>query len=58
MTEREERILEDEIEFEHETLTHELLMRDPTIGKTVAQLRAMTVLLQQERAQNFCRLSL
>jgi hypothetical protein len=51
--------LEESVEFEHENLAHELLMKDPSIGLCVAKIRAMAVLLQKEREQqNYCRLQL
>ena len=46
--------LREALEYEHETLTHNLMMEDPTIGKAGAIIKAMTFILRKEREHCCC----
>ena len=48
--------IRDALEYEHETITHNLMMEDHTLGKTAAALRAMTLILRAERKHNYCEI--
>ena len=44
----------EQLDYEQETLVHSLMMDNPGIGKVVAKIKAMSLILKQEREQTFC----